>query len=387
MSPCSWAGGIVQTGGSLQTGSAVQTNSTSQPCRSPEKKRRINIPLFIPHEGCPHACIFCDQKTITGTGGGADRDIVPELERAFSTIDPHADSVCEIAFFGGSFTGIDRQNMIRLLESAYPYIENRRAESIRISTRPDYIDDEILSILAHYGVRHIELGIQSTDERVLLSSGRGHTVSETEAACEKIVSRGFILGGQMMLGLPDSTAESERKTAGDIVRYGAKEARIYPTAVFPETPLYALAESGKYTPLALHDAVCRAADCYEIVLRNGVTVLRVGLYSGSTNRAPLPGEKPILGVTHPAFGELCIGAVYGKRVTEALSALSFPREPFDLKITCRRGEISKISGQKGVGKKEIFAFCAARGAKPHRILWEETDSLSPFEIKISAEKK
>lgn len=364
-----------------RTGGAYTVRRDSRKSRM---SRRVNLPLFIPHEGCPHACIFCDQKTITGKADGAERDIVPELERAFSTVEPEAE--CEIAFFGGSFTGIDRANMLRLLQSARPYIESGRAESIRISTRPDYIDDEVLTILSHYGVRHIELGIQSTDNAVLHASGRGHTAADTEAACEKILSHGFVLGGQMMLGLPLSTPRSERQTALDIVRYGAAEARIYPTAVFPNTPLYALAESGRYTPLALNDAVNRAADCYTIFYQNGVTVLRAGLYSGSTNETAMCGEKPILGITHPAFGELCVGEIYRRRLLEKLDGLSLPNAPFSLKIACHRGDVSKICGQKGCNKKELFACCEKRGAVPKRTVWEERDDLMPFEIQLSAVK-
>lgn len=337
-------------------------------------KRKVNIPLFIPHEGCPHACIFCDQKTITGkTSGSAKRDIVPEIERALSTIEP--DAKAEIAFFGGSFTGIEREEMTRLLADAYDYVRRGKVESIRISTRPDYIDDTVLSIMDRYGVRHIELGIQSTDERVLKASGRGHTAKDTEKACGKIASAGFVLGGQMMLGLPLSDAQSERKTASDIVRWGAKEARIYPTAVFPDTPLYTAAKRGDYTPLCLSDAVSRAADCYEIFSESKVALLRVGLYSGSTSTV---GEKPILGITHPAFGELCAGEVYRRRLVERLSALPVPKEPFSLKITCARGEISKIGGQKGCNKEEIFRFFENAGASLRRIIWEEKEELSPF---------
>lgn len=342
------------------------------------RMRKVNIPLFIPHEGCPHACVFCDQKTITGKSEAADRDIAFEIENALSTVE--MDAECEIAFFGGSFTGIERGTMVRLLSDASSYVESGRVASIRISTRPDYIDDEILSILKHYGVRHIELGIQSTDERVLRAAGRGHTVRDTERACEKIVSAGFVLGGQMMLGLPLSTAESERKTARDIVRMGAREARLYPTAVFPDTPLYKMALRGEYIPLTLSDATERAADCYEIFLDGGVRLLRVGLYSGSTNGKT---KQPILGITHPAFGELCAGEVYRRRLIKSLSALSLPHGAFALKITCPRGDISKLGGQKGCNKKELFRLCRERGAELSRILWEEKDGLSPFSFSLS----
>ena len=135
------------------------------------KKRHVNIPVFIPHEGCPNNCVFCNQHTITqASDKGSERDIVPEIEECLSTVD-EKECECEIAFFGGSFTGIDRENMVRLLETAYGYICSGKVSSIRLSTRPDYISQEILDILKKYGVRNIELGIQTFDDSVLSASG------------------------------------------------------------------------------------------------------------------------------------------------------------------------------------------------------------------------
>lgn len=339
--------------------------------------RRINIPLFIPHEGCPNRCVFCDQRAITGKRDGTRRDIVPEIEQALSTVRP--EDTAEIAFFGGSFTGIDRDEMVRLLSDAYRYVKDRRVESIRLSTRPDYIDDEILSILSHYGVRHIELGIQSTDDAVLRASGRGHTAEQTRTACERIVSSGFVLGGQMMLGLPCSTRESEQKTARDIVSFGAREARIYPTVVFRNTPLCAMTEAGEYCPLTLDEAVERAADCCDIFQKAGVTLLRVGL-SASDSLAD-PTSAPY-GVTHSAFGELCAGALYRRVLIDRLSRKPIPTEPFVLRIDCPRGDVSKVCGHGGCNKKELFAYFSSRGAPLKRIVFSQIDA-APYEIRLS----
>ena len=125
-----------------------------------------NIAVFIPHLGCPHACSFCDQRSISG----AERPVTPEevsalLREAFAR---KPDPACtEIAFFGGSFTGIDRTLMVRLLCDAYAYVRAGKVDSIRLSTRPDYISAEILDILKSYGVKSVELGIQSMDDTVL----------------------------------------------------------------------------------------------------------------------------------------------------------------------------------------------------------------------------
>lgn len=339
--------------------------------------RRVNIPLFIPHEGCPNACVFCDQRAITGSCGGAKRDIVPEIEQALSTIG--REDTAEIAFFGGSFTGIDRDEMVRLLRDAYRYVQDGRVESIRLSTRPDYIDDEILSILSRYGVRHIELGIQSFDDTVLAASERGHTAEESRRACEKIVSCGFVLGGQMMLGLPASTAEKERETARVICELGAREARIYPTVVFRETKLYDRTKAGLYEPLSIEDAVERGADCCTIFSEKNVKILRVGLSASDTLSAP---QTAPYGVTHPAFGELCFGRVYERKITAALDLSAIPDEPFELTVVCPRGEVSKVCGHGGCNRRKIEEYFETNGfAKPKKIRFCEDDTLPLYRIK------
>lgn len=195
--------------------------------------RHVNIPIFIPHLGCPNTCVFCNQRTISGRLSFDISTVRTEIERALSTVGDGDEA--EIAFFGGSFTGIDRGLMIELLELAHEYVSAGRVRSIRCSTRPDYIDGEILDILGRYGVVVIELGLQSADEQVLMRTKRGHGFDAEERACRLIVERGFELVGQMMIGLPGSTAESELATADFIIRSGASGARVYPTVVFPDT--------------------------------------------------------------------------------------------------------------------------------------------------------
>lgn len=359
--------------------------------------RRVNIPIFIPHEGCPHACVFCNQRAITGadgsvsngitsngsasngsaSNGSASRDIVPEIDAALATVEDGAET--EIAFFGGSFTGIPREQMRRLLDCAYRYVREGKVTSIRLSTRPDYIDDDILNELNAYGVRHIELGIQSMDDRVLRAAGRGHTAACTRTACEKILSHGFVLGGQMMVGLPGSTPENEEQTAREICRMGAAEARIYPVAVFRDTPLYRRMRAGSYTPLSVEQAADRAAAVYRIFLERGVTVLRVGLHSGQALSDP---EQAVAGATHPAMGELCEGRLYGQVLLAELQASSFPDLPFDLVIHCPRGEVSKAAGHRGENKEKLARFLEEKGAPLCRIRFEE-QALLPFHVRLS----
>lgn len=318
-------------------------------------KKHANIPIFIPHEGCPNGCVFCNQKKITGTSKGACRDITAEIETALETVDTK-NCHTEIAFFGGSFTGIDRVEMIRLLESAYRFIKDGRVKSIRLSTRPDYIDVETLDILNNFGVKHIELGIQSVSDKVLAASKRGHTADTAKKACEMIVKRGFVLGGQMMIGLPCSTLSDELETARMIVNSGALEARIYPTVVFYETELCEMAKRGEYIPLELSDAVKRAAACYRIFLEQGVKVLRVGLQSSEN----LSDETEVFaGANHPALGELCEGEVYLDLIKESLHGKTV--EGNTLVIEAPFGEVSKVSGHKKENKNAILRFLSENG--------------------------
>ena len=193
-------------------------------------KKHINIPIFIPHLGCPNACVFCNQRKISGKANFEKEAVRRELETAFSTADGRISA--QIAYFGGSFTGIERSEMRELLEIANEYIEKGKCDSIRISTRPDYINREILEFLRAYRVSAVELGIQSTDDAVLSACRRGHTKEDSFRAASLIKEYGMEFIGQMMVGLPLGTEENERKTAEDICRMGADGARIYPCDYF-----------------------------------------------------------------------------------------------------------------------------------------------------------
>ncbi len=195
--------------------------------------RHVNIPIFIPHLGCPNQCVFCNQRSISGTVSFDEANVKSTIDQALSTV--RCDDVCEIAFFGGSFTGIDRELMIRLLELGRGYIDKGLISSLRCSTRPDYIDGQVLDILKLYGVKTVELGLQSTDDGILRLSKRGHTLADEERAVRLIKEWGFELIGQMMIGLPGASAESEVETAKRLVEWGCDGARIYPTVVFKDT--------------------------------------------------------------------------------------------------------------------------------------------------------
>ena len=247
-------------------------------------KKHVNIPIFIPHLGCPNQCVFCNQRSITGHKDFDPESVVWLIEEALSTI-PN-DTEKEIAFFGGSFTGIDYALMCRLLDIAYSYVKTGRVASIRCSTRPDYINEKILDKLKASGVSVIELGLQSIDENVLKTCKRGHTFIQEKTAVKMIKERGFSLVGQMMIGLPGSTLEKEKETAEFICESGADGARIYPTVVFKDTELCHMAECGEYTPLDLEDAIFRTAEVLKIFNDHKVKVIRVGLCASENLSSP-----------------------------------------------------------------------------------------------------
>lgn len=258
----------------------------------------------MPHVGCPNDCVFCNQRTISGKSEFDESLVKSEIDTALETLDGFEGEV-QIAFFGGSFTGIERSLMIRLLNIAKGYIEKGNISSIRLSTRPDYIDDEILSILKEKGVKNIELGIQSMNDQVLTLNKRGHNSDASRTAMRKIVEWGFSLTGQMMTGMYGATPDDEIFTAEEIVRCDAESARIYPTVTFRDTALEKLYLEGKYTPPDLEETVERGASVYRVFEKNGVNVIRIGLQSSEG----LHSDKMVAGEYRDALGEMILSRV------------------------------------------------------------------------------
>ena len=311
--------------------------------------RHKNIPFFIPHSGCKNNCVFCSQTKITGYSLPLG-EMHEEAARLVKTVDESLEYMkgaeAQIAFFGGSFTGIERERMLLLLETAYEYVKNGSILGIRLSTRPDYIDTEILDILKRYGVTDIELGLQSTNEAVLAASGRGHGRDICFKNAGLIVGNGFTLGGQMMVGLPLSTLESEVQTARDIVAMGAKSARIYPTVVFTGTALYDMAVSGQYKPLDNEDAAYRCAECLKVFKEAGVDVLRIGLHaSAELENAPF-------GAKHPAMGELVYSRLALDAVCEQIKNAETKGKV--LCISAPPNSVSAVAGHGGCNKRLLY---------------------------------
>ena len=315
------------------------------------RKIHKNIPIFIPHLGCPNMCVFCNQRSISGQVSFERESVREKIWDALKTIP--ADAEVEIAYFGGSFTGIDRELMIYLLDVAESFVRREddgyaKVCGIRMSTRPDYINGEILDILSNYTVSAIELGLQSMDSEVLSSCRRGHTSTHAEDACRQIKARGYYLVGQMMIGLPLSNMEKEIETARKICLMGCDGARIYPTVVFYGTELADMTKRGEYTPLSLDDAVKRSAAVLDVLSRSGVDCIRIGLCASDN----LSDDSCVMGgANHPALGELVLGETYYNSMREQLIERNI--RGGEVEFSVPRGRISQAIGQKGKNRERL----------------------------------
>lgn len=317
--------------------------------------KHINIPIFVQHMGCPNQCVFCDQHAISGTHSFDFDKVKDDIETVLSTSDGKE---CEIAFFGGSFTGIDRKLMTDLLDLAEDYVRAGRVCGIRMSTRPDYISPEITEILHRYTVSQVELGIQSFSDEVLELNRRGHTAETSLNACRLLRAEGFSFVGQMMTGLLGATEESEKETARLICELGADGSRIYPCIVFRNTPLEIITKNGGYVPLTVDEAVRRSAEVLKVFLKYNVPCLKIGLHESENLHAD---NTYFAGPNHPALGEMVRGKVYLDMILEELSERQ--TEGRIIEIYVPRGAVSSVIGQHKVNKKLILEKTRAKCVK------------------------
>lgn len=306
------------------------------------KMKHINIALFVPHMGCPNQCSFCNQKSISGQVKQIDAQDVRDAVN--TALDGRNCTDAEIAFFGGSFTAIDRDYMMSLLESAYDFIKNGQVRGIRISTRPDCIDKEVLNILKSYGVTAIELGCQSMSDEVLKANLRGHTAEDVIKACDLIKVNGFELGLQMMTGLYMSDEKADIETAEKIISLSPDTVRIYPTVVLENTMLCEKYRNGEYKVQTLDEAVELCSKLLLMFHNADIPVIRLGLHSGGNVE-----DGFVAGVYHPAFRELCESRIYLEKVKEQI--IKFPKG--DIEITVGAKFVSQLTGQKKANMKQL----------------------------------
>ncbi|MBY1950606.1 radical SAM protein [Clostridioides difficile] len=306
-------------------------------------KKRI-IPIFVPHKGCPHDCIFCNQKKITGVSTDVtSEDARNIIEECLETIDKDAD--VEIAFFGGSFTAIDIDIQKSLLSVAKEYVEKGLVKDIRMSTRPDCIDEDILSMLKEYKTSIIELGVQSLDEKVLLDSIRGHQSEIVYKSSKMIKNSGIKLGLQMMIGLPADTEEKCIFTVKKFVELKPDCVRVYPTLVVKDTGLEKLMEQNKYNPFTLEESVNIVKKVLVLFYVNNINVIRVGLQATDDIQI---GKAVLAGPYHPAFREL----VEADMIKDYLEFVILQNKNIkQMLVKSNKKNISKIIGNKKTNVK------------------------------------
>ena len=258
------------------------------------------IPVFVPHLGCPNDCIFCNQKSISGQKKNITKEEAKKIIDNFLENIKDKEAKKEIAFFGGSFTGISENIQEELLQTAYEYIQNGQVNSIRISTRPDYINKNILKRLKKYGVKTIELGVQSSNDYILGRANRGHTFEDVEKASKLIRWYGFNLGHQMMVGLPESTRIDEINTAKSLIKLKPKMVRIYPVLVIKGTKLEKEYNEGTYQPLSIVQTVETCKQLIKMFNNKKIEVIRVGLQNTDEICNPESKQSEVVARTIPS---------------------------------------------------------------------------------------
>lgn len=304
--------------------------------------RKYNLPIFIPHRGCPHDCVFCNQRKITGVDTEVTPDAVRGLISDFLATIPAKDASVEAAFFGGSFTGLDLALQERFLSVAaefFPVISG-----IRLSTRPDYINPEVIALLKRYGVTTVELGVQSTSDRVLEMNNRGHCAEDVRRASELIRGAGIGLGHQVMLGMYGSDPETDLKTVSDIIDMHPGCVRIYPAVTLRDTALERLYEDGSYVPYTVAEAAELAKTAVVRFREAEIDVIRVGLHSSEE----LDADGVVAGPYHPAFGEIVESLIYRDIIEKEFAAE--PVHGAEFVFRCPACDISKAVGHKKMNR-------------------------------------
>lgn len=296
------------------------------------------LPIFIPHAGCPHQCVFCNQKKISGQHSAALASAKEQLARWRSWLRPSLKH--EAAFYGGSFTGLPTELQEELLALTDALLAEGFIGSVRLSTRPDYIDEERLQLLQQHGVRLVELGVQSLDDRVLAAAERGHTAAQVAPAVALLKRFGFQVGLQLMVGMPEQSFAGVQKTVRKAISMHPDVARIYPLLVIKGTPLAADYAAGRFVPLTLEKAVTQAAWAYRELTEAGVNVIRIGLQPDDELCAP---GNILAGPFHPAMGELVKSRVLRDKITPQLAKLT---DCGAVDILCPARLESKLRGQK-----------------------------------------
>ena len=308
-------------------------------------KKEYIIPIFVPHLGCPNNCIFCNQKKISGQTKMVNAKDVEDTIEYYLKNFKDDNKYVEVAFFGGSFTAIEKEKQEELLQAVQKYIQDKKVNSIRISTRPDAINKDILKMLKKYHVKTIELGVQSMNNYILNRSKRGHTVEDVKKASKLIRWNGFILGHQMMVGLPESTKQDEINTAKEMIKLKPKIVRVYPVLVIKDTPLATEYENGEYTPLTVTQAVERCKEIVELFNKHKINVIRIGLQNTEEISDPSKETSQVVaGPYHPAFRQLVESSMWYDSLLNEIKKVN--TKVIQVKIIANPENINNIIGHK-----------------------------------------
>ena len=332
------------------------------------------IPIFLPHAGCPHRCVFCDQSSITGVRSKRPpKDIRDQIE-AFLKFKTARRTRVQIAFFGGNFLGMPADIIKRLLAETTEYVTTGRVNSIRFSTRPDTIDPQRLDWIKDFPVKTIELGVQSMDERVLSTTRRGHGATETELAIQRLKTLNYEIGVQLMVGLPEDTPERAIASASRVARLKPDFIRIYPTVVLAGSPLAARYRQGNYVPLSLEEAVRQVKSLYLLFKKKDIAVIRMGLQASEDLEN---GSTVLAGPYHPAFGHLVYSEIALDMAVAQIESAALNRNSISIRVNSRN--ISKLRGLRNSNieiLKKKFNF--------KTITVRPDDTLAHDQIKVSS---
>ena len=306
------------------------------------------IPIFLPHAGCPHRCVFCNQTTISGVNSKTSAIQVRSSVETFLKHKSKHRSPIQIAFFGGNFLGIKVEEVKRLLAEATVFVKAGRVNGIRFSTRPDTIDRPRLDLIKNYPVTTIELGVQSMDDDVLRSTDRGHTSADTLRAVQQLREFNYEIGVQLMIGLPGDDRERLLSSAQQITKLKPDFIRIYPTVVVAGSPLAGLYKAGRYTPLSLKDAVTQVKDLYQFFTRKNIPVIRMGLQATDDLQK---GTTILAGPYHPSFGHLVYSEIFLDRAIAAIRSEYLKKDAIALHVHPR--SVSKMRGLKNENMKKL----------------------------------
>ena len=333
----------------------------------------FNIPVFITHLGCPFQCIYCNQKYISGTIKAPDAEEVNAIiQQKVSTIDS-AIATVEVAFFGGSFTCLSKTDQEKYLQAVQPYISDKKVNGIRISTRPDYIDENILDLLHHYNVSTIELGVQSMSDRILTNAGRGHTVEDVVKASALIRKNGFKLGIQTMIGLPGEGKEESEYTASRVIGLKPDCVRIYPVLVLKDTELEQMYLERKYEPMSLQHAVERVAMVLRMYINNEINVIKVGLHPSEEFGS---GGKLVAGPFHPAFREMAMSILWKNEFNDYLLQQQISAKVNkDITITVPTSQYNYAIGYEAENKSYFKKYFT-------KVRFTRSETLNRFEFNV-----